>query len=160
MSSIMKYSATTNSFTVSPNTISCSNSQSSGHENNLLVLYLGPCSPVSMPFETKLVFMLLSCFLGQFKNCHIPLHILYSLAISHVGGDTSKLKSCCQRVTSIERGAVRWLPVMLQFILWFGLLFPRRWERISLISDDPLSCLAFSFTRAILCHTGAMHLQL
>lgn len=39
---------------------------------------------------------------------------------------------------------------MLQFILWFGLLFPRRFERISLISDDPLSYLASSFTRAIL----------
>lgn len=95
MSSIMKYTATTNSFTVSANTISCSSSQSSVHENNLLVLCLGSCSPVSVSFETKLVFTLLSCFLGQFKNCHIRSHILYSLAISHVPPDTSKLKSPC-----------------------------------------------------------------
>lgn len=95
MSSIMKYTATANSFTVSANTISCSSSRSSVHENNLLVLSLGSCSPVSVSFETKLVFMLLSRFLGQFKNCHIRSHIPYSLAISHVPPDTSKLKSRC-----------------------------------------------------------------
>lgn len=95
MSSIIKYSATTNSFTVSPNTISCSSSQSSVHENNLLVLCLGSWSPVSVSFETKLVFLLLFCFPGQFKGCHIPSHILYSHASSHIPPDTSKLKPCC-----------------------------------------------------------------
>lgn len=45
---------------------------------------------------------------------------------------------------------MRQLPVMLQFTLCFALLFPRRCEGISLARYDPLSCLATSFTGAVL----------
>lgn len=64
MLSVMKSTATANSFTVSANTISCSSSWSSVHKNNLPILCLGLCSPVSVSVETQLIFMLFPRFLG------------------------------------------------------------------------------------------------